>query len=345
MALIEEEGPRGYDRAVLKSGLKSLALIGLAVAGLSLPGTSAGAGELEAAFDRSFSARTELPHYGDPLQAEIASLANANLGRIGVAAMDLSTGRMVSVLGDQPFPMASTSKIAIVATFLEGVDQGRYSLNDTYPLMIPVPSAKFSSPEAPVRAGPRVSAARLIDLTLTRSDNQATDALIAAVGGLGAVNDWIARAGLSGMRIDRTIATLVRDDGAIDPAKNLDLRDSTTPHAMIALLSGIYQGRWLSASSRKFLLDTMANCVTGKRRIPALLPAEARVAHKTGTLHNTASDVGILHTPDGRAIAVAIYVTGQGGKPKRDERIAWIARSVYQGYESQPYGARLSAAR
>jgi beta-lactamase class A len=259
--------------------------------------------------------------------------------------MDLSTGRMVSVLGDQPFPMASTSKIAIVATFLEGVDQGRYSLSDYYPLMIPVPSAKFSSEEAPVRPGPKVSAQRLIDLTLTRSDNQATDALIAAVGGTQAVNRWIARAGIKGMRIDRTIATLVRDDGAVDPAKHLDVRDSSTPRAMVELLAGLYQGRWLSASSRRFLLDTMANCVTGKRRIPALLPPEARVAHKTGTLNNTASDVGILETPDGRAIAVAIYVTGQGGKPKRDERIAWIARSVYEGYQAQGYGPRLTAAR
>jgi len=327
------------------NGLKSFVLVGLACAGLALPGTSAGAGELEEAFDRSFSAQSELPHYGDPLQAEVASLANANLGRIGVAAMDLATGRTISVLGDQPFPMASTSKIAIAATFLEGVDQGRYKLTDLYPMMVPVPSAKFSSAEAPVRAGAMVSGQRLIELALTRSDNQATDGLLAAVGGTQAVNRWLARSGLTGIRIDRTIATLVRDDGAIDPAKNVDVRDSTTPHAMVALLSGLYQGRWLSASSRQFLLDTMGNCVTGKRRIPSLLPADARVAHKTGTLNNTASDVGILETPDGRAIAVAIYVTGQGGKPKRDERIAWIARSVYNGYQAQSYGQRLTASR
>lgn len=330
---------------MLKTGLKSLVLVGLACAGLSLPGTSAGAGELEDAFDRSFPSQAELPHYGDALQAEVASLANANLGRIGVAAMDLSTGRSVSVLGDQPFPMASTSKIAIAATFLEGVDQGRYSLSDTYPLMIPVPSARFSSKEAPVRAGPKLSAERLIELSLTRSDNHATDALLAAIGGPPAVNRWLGRAGLSGIHIDRTIATLVRDDGAIDPAKNIDLRDSTTPQAMVELLSGLYQGRWLSASSRQFLLDTMANCVTGRHRMKALLPDDARIAHKTGTLHNTASDVGLLYTPGGHTIAVAIYVTGQGGKPKRDQRIAWIARSVYKGYAAQSYGQRLTAAR
>lgn len=330
---------------MVKTGLKSLCLVALAAAGLSLPGTPAGAGELETAFDHSFAGRLELPRTNDPLQAEVASLANAAQGRIGVAAMDLATGRTISVLGNQPFPMASTSKIAVVATFLEGVDQGRYRLSDVYPMMVPLPSAKFSTPEAPVRRGALVSAERLIDLAITRSDNQATDALLAAIGGTQAVNRWMARAGLSGMRMDRTIATLVRDDGAINPAHNIDLRDSATPQAMVSLLAGLYQGRWLSPYSRQVLLGAMSRCITGKKRIPGMLPADARVAHKTGTLNNTASDVGILETPDGRAIAVAIYVTGQGGKPHRDQRIAWIARSVYNGYQTQSYGQRLSTAR
>ena len=65
--------------------------------------------------------------------------------------------------------------------------------------------------------------------------------------------------------------------------------------------------------------------------LPGMLPEGARVAHKTGTLSNTSSDVGIIHTPDGRAIAIAVYVTGQGGKPNRDYRIASISRAVYDG--------------
>ena len=75
------------------------------------------------------------------------------MGRIGVAAYDLKSGRSIAVLGDQPFPMASTSKVAIAATFLEMVDAGRVRLSDMYPMMVPVPSRKFSSSVAPVRAG------------------------------------------------------------------------------------------------------------------------------------------------------------------------------------------------
>jgi beta-lactamase class A len=69
------------------------------------------------------------------------------------------------------------------------------------------------------------------------------------------------------------------------------------------------------------------------------------VLHKTGTLSNTASDVGIIHTPDGRVLAVAIYVTGQGSKQDRDARIATIARTLYDGYLSEGSGVRRSASR
>ena len=84
----------------------------------------------------------------------------------------------------------------------------------------------------------------------------------------------------------------------------------------------------LSDSSRAVILGAMGRCVTGKRRIVANLPSEARVAHKTGSLFNTSSDVGIIQTPDGRSFAVAIYVTGQGTRLNREARIASIAPSL-----------------
>lgn len=290
--------------------------------------------------------------YGQPrsfasdFEARLYNAADGSNGRIGVAVIDLGTGRTVSVLGDTPFPMASTSKIAVASTFLDGVDKGKWTLDDKFPLMIPVGSARFSGSKAPVRPGEMLTARRLIELALINSSNPATDALLAAVGGPAAVNRWIKTTGVEGMRIDRDIATLVRDDGEFDPARTVDLRDSATPVAMAQLLSGLFQGQWLSQRSRAFLLGTMERCVTGKRRMRALLPSDARIAHKTGTLNNTASDVGIIQAPDGHAYAVAIYVTGQGGKPNRDARIASIARTIYQANESHQGGsAQLSASR
>jgi beta-lactamase class A len=303
----------------------------------SFEGAFAPVQSFEGAFDRQFGTELRSPRdynadHGSALERRIAQLADGSRGRIGVAALDLSTGEQIAVLGDQRFPMASTSKIAVAATFLELVEQGKYSLTSEFPLLLPVRSQKFSTAVAPVRRGEHMPAHQLIDLMITRSSNPATDALIAAVGGVDVVNDWARRAGIEEFNLTRDIATLVRDDGEFDPAVHIDIRDSSTPLAMVELLSGLYQGRWLSAESREVIIDAMERCRTGTRRIPALMPEDVLVAHKTGSLNNTSSDIGVVTAPDGRSIAVAIYVTGQGTRRNREARIAEIARAIYDGY-------------
>jgi beta-lactamase class A len=287
-------------------------------------------GDLEAQFDSvigtSTSPRDFTAHYDTALQRQIAQIADNDRGRIGVAAIDLATGQQISVLGTQRFPLASTSKIAIAATFLEGVDQGRWSLDDQFPMML-----------TSTREGQRMSARQLIELAITRSNNEAADGLLRAVGGPRAVNDWVHRAGIREFSLDRDIYTLVRQDGAVDPASQVEMRDSATPLAMVTLVKGLYDGRWLSQSSRNVLLGAMGRCKTGPQRIPGQMPTGVMVAHKTGTLYNTSSDVGIVTGPDGHAIALAIYVTGGKSDHKyRFEKIAEIARAVYDGYQAQP---------
>ncbi|MEZ5681338.1 MAG: serine hydrolase [Erythrobacter sp.] len=295
---------------------------------------------LEASFDNVLGTEARKPQtfdavYDTALEQRIAELADGSRGRIGVAAIDLSTGQYVGVLGDQRFPMASTSKIAIAATFLEGVEQGRWSLTSEFPLMLPRRSAKFSSKVAPVYEGEYMKAIDLIEIMITRSSNPATDALLRVVGGPAKVNDWVRRQGIKDFSIDRDIATLVRDDGEYDPASHIDLRDSATPKAMLTLLTGFYQGKYLGDESRRVLLGAMSRTRTGKRRIPALMPAGVKVSHKTGSLNNTSSDIGIIETEDGRAVAVAIYVTGQGTRLDREAKIAQIARALHDGYSAQ----------
>ena len=316
--------------------LASVTGIAAAFAVLATP-AAAGNDDLQASFDSAFGTQVRQPQsfealYASSFEQRIADLANPAQGRIGVAAIDLATGEEIAVLGDQLFPMASTSKVAVAATYLEMVEKGRFSLTSEFPLMMPVASAKFSTAKAPVRAGQAMPAIDLIEIMITRSSNPATDALLAAVGGPGVVNDWMRRQGIKEFSINRDIATLVRDDGEYNPAYHIDKRDAATPRAMVRLLAGLYKGEFLSEQSRQVLLGAMSRTVTGKRRIPAHIPMEARVSHKTGSLNNTSSDVGIIECPDGRTIAVAIYVTGQGSKQAREERIAAIARALYDGF-------------
>ena len=303
-----------------------------------------GAGaDLESAFDSTLGTQARAPQsfqptYESGFDAVVARLASGAQGRIGVAAVDLSTGRSLSVLGDQRFPMASTSKIAIAAAYLEGVEQGRWSLTSEFPLLLPEKSAKYSTARAPVRQGNYMPAIDLIEAMITRSSNPATDALLQVVGGPRAVNDWARRAGINDFELTRDIATLVRDDGEFDPASVIDRRDSATPQAMLQLMVGLHEGRWLNARHRQVILGAMERTITGKRRIRGLLPANLTVGNKTGSLNNTSSDIGFIRLPDGRSIALAIYVTGQGSRAAREARIAEIAKAIYDGYNADARG-------
>ena len=332
----------------MKIGRFGRVLTALALSAAALLPVQAGAENFEAAFDKTFGTEVRAPRVfqrdaASPLEQYVAKLADGTNGRIGVAAVDLTTGEQVSVLGSQRFPMASTSKIAIAATFLEGVDKGRWKLDDKFPLMVPLPSQKLSTKVAPVKAGRMLPARELIDLMLVHSNNQATDGLLAVIGGPRAVNEWIKRAGIDGFSLDRDIATLVRDEMEFDPSLYIDPRDSATPLAMVRLLQGLHDGRWLSKESRELLMVTMANCKTGPNRIKGQMPTDVMVAHKTGSLYNTSSDVGIITGPDGHSIAVAIYVTGGGmNRGYRIDRIATIARALYDGF-SKPRRVQLSA--
>jgi beta-lactamase class A len=248
-------------------------------------------------------ASAETPAKLQSLEQRLAALAVENPGEYGIAALDLTTGKAVSFNGNEPFPMASTMKVAVAAAYLTEVDAGRRSLNDEI-------------------AG--VSAMKLIDAMITRSNNRATDLLIETLGGPPAIDSWLRSRELSGMRVDRTIASLLRDRRDLR-----DVRDSSTPAAMLQLLRVIDNGGVLKPQSRSLLLDMMARCATGSNRIRGLLPAGAKVEHKTGTLSGYTSDVGYLTLPSGKRIAIALFARGGSNRPAV---IATAARAIYDAF-------------
>jgi beta-lactamase class A len=247
------------------------------------------------------------------LEQQLSDLISSKSGDVGIAALDLNTGETVSIKGNTPFPMASTVKVAIAALYLAQVDHGRRSLDDTIN---------------------GVSARNLMKRMLIHSDNHATDILLKDLGGPDAVHDWLQDNGITGLRVDRTIAQLLNSKRDL-----WDRRDSSTPVAMVQLLQRIYKAELIKPESRNYLLDLMAQCQTGKNRIKALLPFGTPVEHKTGTLDGLTDDVGFITLPDGRRVAVAIFARGGSNRPRT---IAESARAIYDGFKSVfawPFGA------
>jgi|SRR6185369_12460415 beta-lactamase class A len=245
------------------------------------------------------------------LEQQISSMVANKSADVGIAALDLNSGESIAVKGDTPFPMASTVKVAVAALYLAQVDHGRRSLDDTIN---------------------GVPARRLMARMLIHSDNVATDILLKDLGGPRALHDWLQDNGVTGLRVDRTIAQLLSDKRDL-----WDRRDSSTPMAMVTLLKRIYKAELIKPESRNYLLDLMSQCETGKNRMKALLPG-VPIEHKTGTLNGLSDDVGFITMPDGHRIAVAIFARGGGNRPRT---IAETARAIYDGFKSAlswPFG-------
>ncbi|EPR16851.1 beta-lactamase [Sphingobium indicum IP26] len=279
------------------------------------------------------------------LMAEFARFATLTDGTVGIAVRDLGTGETLAYNGDTLFPMASTYKLAVAAKILSLLDAGSLSLDE--PLM------RLDRP-LPVRA--------LIDMSLTLSDNEATDALVARAGGPQAVNDWVRAAGIKGLRVDsntrdllaraKVVGTGYGDEAALESGlsaaqrdardmPNLgfaaDPRDTATPRAMDDLLAAIRLGRVLRPQTTALMLSIMERCKTGKARLRAMLPPGTRIAHKTGTLNGLGNDAGIVTLPDGRMFVISVFVMKDHmGHELRDRIMAEAARAAYDYFLFAP---------
>ncbi len=295
------------------------------------------------------------------LEADIRSFSQAAHGDVGVAAWRLDGhGPRVLVNATEPFPMASTFKVAVAGAFLSRVDAGERSLTQ----MVTMDPARFVPSEVIadrfIHAGVALSAHNLLELMLTQSDNTATDAVVELAGGPAAVTDWLRRQGISGQRVDRDTAGIIREffglpagnlgellglaaskdadfdkrDSLPNPAFDNDARDTSTPVAMAELLTRLFNGQALTPGSTGVLTATMERCRTGSARLRGLLPASAVVAHKTGTIGGTVNDVGVITLPgDAGRIVIAVYIKKSTAPMEvRERTIAEIARSVRDFY-------------
>lgn len=87
--------------------------------------------------------------------------------------------------------------------------------------------------------------------------------------------------------------------------------NSATPRSYSKVLEAVWEGKLLSPSSREYLMRTMLNTQTGKKRIRSGLKKPWVFAHKTGTQHKRIGDVGYIwdpHNPSRKPIIIVSFV-------------------------------------
>ena len=255
---------------------------------------------------------------------------------IGVAAINVTSGRRFSVRGRERFPMGSVYKLPIALTVLHLADQGRISLRQERTIE-PKDFAPGWSPLRDQANGQPVTltVAELLRHMVSISDNTASDALLRLAGGPRVVSTRMAELGVGGIRVDRSETQIAADLAKPEGKENyaIDIRDTATPEDMAALLFAFWRGRdGLSDASHALLLKWMTDSPTGTNRIRAGVPAGSVVIHKTGTMPGTTNDAAIVTAADGtNAVVIVIFSKAANAKDEDCERdLAAIAERVYE---------------
>lgn len=294
-----------------------------------------------------------------PIERRIEQLAHAAHCQVGVSAVSLGSDQRIEVGASTPLKMASTFKVPLAIAILEQVDRGTLSLDQSFP-MTPADFRTGSpiSDELAPKGGGAVTLRALLTRMIQDSDNAAADKLLPLVGGPAGLSARLREVGLGELHVDRSeleMALAYNDVVAPRPfslpayrahvdAKpkaqreaaarryERDGKDLGTAHAMTSLLVRLakHDPALLSTASTDWLLDTMKGTRTGQARLWAGVPPSAQLAHKTGSAGEMANDMGLITLPDGRRLAVTVFVRGQVAWERRERLIADIARALVE---------------
>jgi beta-lactamase class A len=243
-------------------------------------------------------------------------------GRLGVAVRYIGARCFVGHRSDERFPMCSTFKLLAAAAVLKRVEKGEETLDRR--VKIAASDIVVNSAVTKDRVGGEgMTMAELCQAAMTFSDNTAGNLVLAGLGGPQALTAYARSLGDAVTRLDR-----IEPD--LNEALADDVRDTTSPTAMLKNIEALVLGNALAEQSRQQLTGWLLGNKTGDTRLRAGLPAEWRVGDKTGSgEHGTTNDVGVAWPPGSAPLLVAIYLTGtMANGDQRNRTIASVGRAI-----------------
>jgi beta-lactamase class A len=251
-------------------------------------------------------------------------------GSVGYRVDDLTSGETVaSRLDAEPFPTASTIKLAILYEMFKQAEAGTLALDTPQPLnpkQVAGGSGVLQHLTAPVLSM-RDTAALMIIL----SDNTATNVVIDAVG-MTNVNNRMTSLGLTGIKLRRKMM----DAEAVRRGDE----NIASPGALVRIAELLWKGEGLRPESRDAARKILYE-VPGQIR--NAVPSAIAVASKTGTLDAVRAEAAVIELP-GRPFALSVMTTYLKNDEDGERAIHDIAAAAFSYFErlakSGAYGRR-----
>ena len=255
----------------------------------------------------------------------------AGASAIAVAAYDFEHHTTWSLNPHRWFHAASTIKVPVLLAVYDAIEQGRLvpqsrvhvrnrflSVLDGRPFRV----AQENDANAEVHAaiGRMLTVHELAGHMIATSSNLATNLLLDLVG-VAEARACMARLHLGGIDLQRGV-----DDEA---AWEAGLNNRVTAAGLCDAMRMIEEGKAVSREASRAMLEILHQ-QRFRSGIPAGLPEDARVAHKTGEISTVAHDAGIVYLDGRDAYVVVILTEWAPDVNARQETIARISRAVYE---------------
>jgi beta-lactamase class A len=271
------------------------------------------------------------PESPDVLRARLEELEKRSGCRaLAVSLYDAETGAVFQHRADRWFHAASTIKLAILLGVFGEIHRGglvpqsrlhvRNRFVSAYDgTLFRVNADRDANAEVQDAIGKTMRISELALHMIATSSNLATNLLLDYVG-LESVQRTLAELGIEGVDIRRG----VEDERAFQAGIN----NQVTADGLVKLLRVIAEERAFSPELSRKMLEIL-HAQEFKSGIPAGLPVQARVAHKTGEISTVAHDAGIVYLPKRKPYVVAVLTEWE---PDATGRSATIAAASYDVY-------------
>jgi beta-lactamase class A len=231
--------------------------------------------------------------------------------------------------GDDAFHAASTMKIPVMIELFHQVREGKLRLSDPLPIknefhslvdgsVFTLSPSDDSETDLYQAIGQTRTLDQLCDSMVTVSSNFATNLLIKKLG-IDNIRATVTSLHADGMDVKRG----VEDHKAFDKGLN----NTTTARGLATLLIAIAKGEAVDADSSAKMVEILERQKFNEG-IPAGVPKNIRVAHKTGEITKIHHDAGIVYAE--RPFVIVVLVNGIENFKQSSALIADVTRDLYQ---------------
>ncbi|MBC5833193.1 PSE family carbenicillin-hydrolyzing class A beta-lactamase [Vibrio metschnikovii] len=258
-----------------------------------------------------------------------AKVIEASLSaHIGISVLDTKTGESWDYNGNQRFPLTSTFKTIACAKLLYDAEQGKINSKST--VEIKKADLVTYSPVIEKQVGQAITLDDACFATMTTSDNAAANIILNALGGPESVTDFLRQIGDKETRLDRI-------EPELNEGKLGDLRDTTTPNAIVNTLNELLFGSTLSQDGQKKLEYWMVNNQVTGNLLRSVLPEGWNIADRSGAGGFGARSITAVVWSEAQSpIIVSIYLAQtEASIADRNDAIVKIGRSIFEVYSSQ----------